>query len=162
MEYILWRGDLSFSKEPLNDIDILILSLLSYLHYRGILPGIESNSWIYLKDTSDRYLSGGQNDKVKPSNFNSTASTSFDSELLVLLKKTAASARFENIRLPKYEEYTDFVVGQQFAAITYALPTAKREKIIAFRGTDNSMIGWNKDFELTYMEQTPAQESASR
>ena len=47
-------------------------------------------------------------------------------------------------------------------AITFTLNTLGREKVVAFRGTDNSLIGWKEDFELAYLEQTPAQESALR
>jgi hypothetical protein len=57
-------------------------------------------------------------------------------------------------------ENTDFNVGRQFAALTCTLPGPKHEKIVAFRGTDNSWIGWKEDFALAYMEQIPAQESA--
>jgi hypothetical protein len=32
--------------------------------------------------------------------------------------------------------------------------------MIAFRGTDNSLIGWKEDFDLAYMAEIPAQESA--
>jgi hypothetical protein len=162
MDYLHWRGDLSFKNDPFNDIDALILSLLSYLTFKDIVPGIESNKGISLKDTSIQYFSKIQTNETKASNINPTASSSFDSELLELLRETAACPRFEDIQLSRYNENTDFIVGQQFAAITFSLPNEKHEKIVAFRGTDNSLIGWKEDFEIAYMDQTPAQESASR
>jgi len=160
MEYLYWRGDLDFSKDPFNDIDALILAMLSYLHYKGIMPGIENSTGIALKDVSKQYFSKDQKDQS--SDFNPTASPSLDSELLDLLKKTANCTRFENIQLSRYEENTDFVIGEQFGALTYILPGAKYEKVIAFRGTDNSLIGWKEDFEIAYTEQIPAQESAAQ
>ena len=57
MDYLHWRGDLSFSKDPLNDVDILILALLSYLPFKDIVPGIESNKEISLKDAAKQYFS---------------------------------------------------------------------------------------------------------
>ena len=160
MDYLHWRGDLSFSKDPFNDIDALILSLLSYLTFKDIVPGVESNNGISLKDTSIQFLSKIQNNETKSSNINPTASPSLDSELLELLQETATCSRFKNIRLSRYEENTDFIVGQQFAAVTFTLPNAKHEKVVAFRGTNNSLIGWKEDFEIAYMEKIPAQESA--
>lgn len=162
MEYLHWRGDLSFSKDPFNDIDALILSMLSYLPFKDIVPGVESNKEISLKDTSIQYFSKIQTNETKDSNINPTASPSLDSELLELLRETAACPRFEDVQLSRYDENTDFIVGQQFAAVTFTLPNAIHEKVIAFRGTDNSLIGWKEDFEIAYMEQTPGQESASR
>jgi hypothetical protein len=162
MEHIHWRGDLSFSKDPFNDIDALILAMLSYLPFKDIVSGIESNKGISLKDTSIQYFSKARPNETKASNINPTASPALDSELLKLLRETASCQRFEDIRLSRYEENTDFIVGQQFAAMTFTLPNAIHEKVIAFRGTDNSLIGWKEDFEIVYMEQTPGQESASR
>lgn len=160
MEYLHWRGDLPFSKDPFNDIDALILALLSYLPFQGIVPGIESNQEITLKETAAQYFSKGPAAENKLSNINPTASSSFDAELLVLLKKAALSTRFEAIGLSKYEENTDFLVGRQFAAITFNLHNPDHEKVVAFRGTDNSIVGWKEDFQLAYLAEIPAQESA--
>lgn len=162
MEYIQWRGDLNLIKDPFNDIDALILALLSYLSFNNIVPGVESNKSISLMDSSAQYFSNLQTDKKTSTNINPTASPSLDAELLELLKITAASPRFKDIQLSGYEENRDYVVGRQFGAITYTLPNAKREKVIAFRGTDNSLIGWKEDFEIAYMQQIPAQESARK
>jgi hypothetical protein len=162
MEYLYWRGDLSFDNDPFNDIDALIFSLLSYLSFKEIVPGIELNKGVSLRDTAVQFSSNTQKDKTKSSNVSPTASPALDSELLELLRKAAACPRFEDIQLSRYEENTDFVVGQQFGAVTFTLPTAKREKVVAFRGTDNSLIGWKEDFEMAYMEQIPAQESACK
>jgi hypothetical protein len=162
MEYLSWRGDLNFFKDPFNDVDALIFALLSYLPFKDIVPGVESNNEISLRETSDRFFSEAKSSKPKSSNINPTASPSLDTELLELLRKAASCPRFADVRLSKYEENMDFVVGRQFGAITFTLPDAKRQKVVAFRGTDNSMIGWKEDFEIAYMEQVPAQESASQ
>ena len=37
IDYIEWRGDLSFSAVPFNDIDALILCQISYLDFSGIV-----------------------------------------------------------------------------------------------------------------------------
>ena len=40
-DYLDWRGDLSFTTEPFNEVDNTILSLLAYVHYDDI-PNIET------------------------------------------------------------------------------------------------------------------------
>ena len=38
IDYLRWRGDLSFNQAPLNPVDTLIFSTLSYLRFAGIVP----------------------------------------------------------------------------------------------------------------------------
>ena len=38
LDYIDWRGDLSFAASPLNEVDNLIFAKLSYLDLRGLAP----------------------------------------------------------------------------------------------------------------------------
>jgi hypothetical protein len=158
LDYIKWRGDLGFSKDPFNDIDALILSLLSYLPLKDIVPEIGIHGEISLKETASQFLMKFPTDKTKP--INSTASSAFDSEVAELLYTAADCSRFADVRLSKFDENTDFVVGRQFAAVTYTFQNAEFGKMVAFRGTDNSLIGWKEDFDLAYMAEIPAQESA--
>lgn len=160
LDYLLWRGDLQFSKDPINDIDTLIFALLSYLPFKDIVPGIESNKDISLQDAAGQYLAkyaSSGNDSPKA---NITPLSAFNSSIEFLLKTAADCPRFKDVRLSRYDENTDFVIGRQFTALTFTIPDLERTKIIAFRGTDNSVVGWKEDFDLAYMEQIPAHESA--
>lgn len=38
MDYIEWRGDLTFSERPFNEVDGLIFAELSYVDYSNIVP----------------------------------------------------------------------------------------------------------------------------
>ncbi len=160
MDYLLWRGDLKFSRDPFNDVDALILSLLSYLPYKDIVPGIDSSAEISLKEAANRYFMINIGDKKKNTDPNPTASSTFNSEIEDLLKKAGHCPRFEDIHLSRFNESLDYTIGRQFAALTFTLQTLDHLKIIAFRGTDSSVVGWKEDFELAYKEQIPAQEAA--
>jgi hypothetical protein len=162
LEYLDWRGDLDFTRDPLNDIDALILALLSYLPFEGIVPGVDSDKHISLKETSDQFFSLKQNAQEESSNVSPTLSPTFNSGLLELLRVTANCPRFAEIQCSKYDENTDYIVGRQFGVLTFTLPNKKHEKVVAFRGTDNSLIGWKEDFEIACSEEIPAQESAYR
>ncbi|NMB53468.1 MAG: DUF2974 domain-containing protein [Leptolinea sp.] len=160
LDYLQWRGDLKFSKDPINDIDLLIFALLSYLPFKDIVPGIESNREISLKNAASQYLASYSTSGENSSKANITALSSFNSNAELLLKNAAGCPRFAEIRLSRYDENTDFVAGRQFTALTFTIQDLERTKIIAFRGTDNSVVGWKEDFDLAYMEQIPAHESA--
>lgn len=162
MDYLYWRGDLSFAKDPFNEIDGLILALLSYLSFREIVPGVSSSEEISLDKAAEKFLVKTQKAEAKAENLSSTASASFDHSLAVLLASAAESPRFSSVRMSKYEENLDFVIGRQFGAITFGLKSPGHEKVIAFRGTDNSVMGWKEDFQLAYMEEIPAQEAACK
>lgn len=160
LDYLQWRGDLKFSKDPLNDIDVLIFALLSYLPFKDIVPGIESNNEISLKDAAGQYTAKFSSTDENSAKVNITVLSSFNTSAELLLQTAAMCPRFEDVRLSRYDENTDFVVGRQFTAVTFTIPDFERTKIIAFRGTDNSVVGWKEDFDLAYMEQIPAHESA--
>ncbi len=160
MDYLQWRGDLKFSKDPLNDIDVLIFALLSYLPFKDIVPGIGANNGISLKNAASQYSARFASSDENGSKVNITALSAFNISAEELLKNAAGCPRFEDIQLSNYDENTDFVVGRQFTALTFTIQDFERTKIVAFRGTDNSVVGWKEDFDLAYMEKIPAHDSA--
>ena len=38
LDYLSWRGDLSFAQVPFSPVDGLILSVLSYVHFGTLVP----------------------------------------------------------------------------------------------------------------------------
>lgn len=46
----------------------------------------------------------------------------------------------------------------QFSALTVLLDTG--EALLVFRGTDNTLVGWKEDFNLSFLEVVPAQSAA--
>lgn len=161
LDYLNWRADLRFSQDTFNDVDALILAMLSYLPFKGIVPGVDENEKISLEETARRYFLEHPSHKDDPENVDLTISPSMDQGLMQMLKMTSISVRYSEIRLSHFVEKTDIPAEQQFAAITFSLPHAKSTKVIAFRGTDNTLIGWKENFELAYMKELPAQKSAS-
>ena len=141
-------------------MDTLILALLSYLRLSGIVPGIESREEITLKEAAGLYFAKSPQVKKKKPQKNATVVSSFDLELENLFSTAAGCPRFADIHLSRFEENTDYVIGRQFAALTFAFRNPGPKKVIAFRGTDNSVAGWKEDFKLAYMQQIPAQKSA--
>jgi hypothetical protein len=47
----------------------------------------------------------------------------------------------------------------QFSALTIYLP--KEQMFVAFRGTDDTIVGWHEDFNMSHLEEVPAQRKAT-
>lgn len=85
----------------------------------------------------------------------------------------AASPRFGPIRVAAYEERFSELTQTQFAAVTMLIPMAHGDGhaadpdepaptlAIAFRGTDDSFVGWKEDFNMAFQYPIPAQRAAA-
>ena len=143
-DYIDWRGDLSFEQSPFNEIDNLILSRVSYLPFDSI---IASDETVTLQETYQRLKS------LKLENMKMLQKEDAD-----LFPALSNSKRFGKLFLKKYINKTDLVQEKQFSAITVLLPDGTI--YVSYRGTDNSLVGWKEDFNMSFMEVVPAQEAA--
>ena len=130
----------SFYDLPLNELDILALTELTYLSFDNLL------------DESDNRLL----DIATHVPRESTMLT--NKERLQLLDQLSQHKRFKNSKLSNFVNEIDTEQQKQFAAMTYRLNLDTY--LIVFRGTDDSIIGWKEDFHLTYMKEIPAQKHA--
>lgn len=56
MDYLEWRGDLTFEQSPFNDVDNVILAQLAYVDFRDVIPSLHMNRGITLKKASEIFL----------------------------------------------------------------------------------------------------------
>lgn len=137
-DYLKWRGDILLQEKPLNEIDNMILSRFSYLPFNKI-------------DMTDEETIGSVVKKLKPfsvEEFNIKGDKP-------LVDNLDDCIRFKDLKITDYIENTDLKLEEQFAAITIHLNDD--EMYISFCGTDNSLIGWKEDFNLSFMQNIPAQ-----
>lgn len=80
-------------------------------------------------------------------------------ERVDLAEAMVRSRRFAGLNLSDYCSVLDKEVEKQFAAMIFSLPELDYQQIV-FRGTDDSVIGWKEDFQLTYSREIPAHRSA--
>ena len=71
----------------------------------------------------------------------------------------AANPRFSGIEMGAFLEQFDGDEQTQFAAATYRLPSGML--VVAFRGTDDSLVGWKEDFNMAFQYPVPAQVTAA-
>ena len=143
MDYLTWRGDLSLAASPWNQVDGLILASFSYNdlgeHARGE-EEITLRELASLLDLRERRLN------------------TCGREWCELLYAMADTERFGGMRIHHYEDRIDPAREMQFSALTAELSDG--QTYIAFRGTDNSLVGWREDFAMSYESPVPAQEEA--
>lgn len=147
LDYLTWRGDLSFAERAFNDVDNLVFCALSYLDLRGLVPADGHSVTVAQaaarQAATDRDVSDpGRLTVVPPS----------------LLQDLAASTRFAGVKLSWFVDEFDPHQGMQFSAVTAQLPDGSR--FVAFRGTDNTLLGWRENFTMAF-ETMPSQLAAA-
>lgn len=136
-----------FEKQPLNAVDSLILSQLSYYHFPIKASSVLTREGAKLCDLPavcdyDKMLFDVWNPKQSR-------------ELFEIM---AANPRYKNIIVKGYEESTNAKDEKQFSAVTFQL--SEDAFYVAFRGTDSSLIGWKENFNMAYQLPVPSQTEA--
>ncbi|MCL1886232.1 MAG: DUF2974 domain-containing protein [Dehalococcoidia bacterium] len=150
-DYLEWRGDLSFAQDGLNEIDNLIFSILAYLELDNIVPYEPCNKSITIKKLSSRNCE-------QLSKFSEIDYNPFLRQIPVLLHKTAQTARFGGIKLSRYVNVIDEACAEQFSAVVFSINPELH--FIAFRGTDDTLVGWKENFRMSFLDEIPAQKHA--
>lgn len=148
LDYVNWRGDLTFEQSPFNEIDALVLCQMSYINFSGFV----NNSFDY-KVTYRELYQRYQDD----SNFQKQADLGLiiNSKTLDLFKLVGQSDRFGSIKPCGYVQDYSQAKQEQFSAITNVLSDGT--VFVAYRGTDDSIVGLKEDFNLALMDEIPAQ-----
>ena len=141
IDYLAWRGEFSFEITPFNPVDALLLATLSYLGFRGISDG------------RGRTLAELRRDGA----LLEEESSSFP-ERKRMFEAMADSVRFADSRIHHYIALTDKEREMQFSVMCVDLPDGTTN--VAYRGTDNTIVGWREDFNMAYQTLVPAQEAA--
>ena len=153
IDYVKWRGDLSTDASPFNDIDSLILSQITMINFKGIVPPPFETGRISLRDAADTYFADNERSAFSLGKI-------IPPETKELFLEAGKSERFGRMMLSAYVSYTSIDEETQFAAMTADVGDGSR--CVIFRGTDDSLVGWKEDLNLSFMETIPAQTEAQR
>jgi len=149
MDYISWRGDLTFAQSPFNEVDNLILACLSYVNLDRI-PAVTRQKGIELKKLVKEFKKLHTIKELE-------ADKSFIRLAPFMMFEMAESVRFGNCVIRNYVNEIVTEAEQQFSAVEIVLDDGT--SYISFRGTDDTIIGWKEDFNLS-TGVVPAQERA--
>ena len=149
LDYLAWRGDLPLERDPFNSVDALLLSCLSYVNFADVAPGMGEGK-ITLEEASERFFTLHSPEEL-------AQDKSFINFAPSMLKALADSDRFKDAYILNYVNDTDISREIQFSAIE--IDTSDGAAFISFRGTDDTIIGWKEDFNLSFMT-VPAEDEA--
>ena len=145
-DYLSWRGDLPLSADPFHEVDGVILARFTYMPFHRVL----------------------QRDSLTPTTVEAVCRALLalpDIETAVrrrgdtdLLRALVESPRYKGMVLTAYADRLDAESQTQFSAITVKLEEG--HYCVAYRGTDNTLIGWKEDFNMAFICPVPAQLSA--
>lgn len=138
-DYLTWRGDISFKDSPFNEVDNIILCLLTYINFTDVVPEVFSSS-ITIQEASKADYSL----RRIP-----------DPRLYQLLDCCGKSRRFRDVLLTGYSEVFKEDEDCQFGALTFLFQSGSA--YISFRGTDCSVTGLKEDFNMIYKAPIPSQ-----
>lgn len=145
-DYLLWRGDLPLSADPFHEVDGVILARFTYMPFHRVLrrdsltpTTVEAvcRALLALPDIETAVRRRGDTD---------------------LLRALVESPRYKGMELTAYADRLDAESQTQFSAITVKLEEG--HYCVAYRGTDNTLIGWKEDFNMGFVCPVPGQKLA--
>ncbi len=140
IDYIEWRGDISFDDSPLNDIDLCIFTQMMMN-----LSFIDKE--ISIEDAIKKYHELDTEERI---------GLIINDDCIKLFDIVSKSNRFKDVLIINYlnkveekDEFDKDSVQYQFGAITFKLPSKEPHYVIMLKGTDDSIAGWVEN--LTYL-----------
>lgn len=152
-----YKNNRTFRESRFTEIDALMFAQLSYDKFEKVTSYLKSD-WQNNYRVKDFYCAEFFEDMF------CDAITDEDNQSL--LTALAASRRYRDVKIRDITAINNS--GQlaakendmQFAAMTFELDD--QTIVVAFRGTDGSMIGWKEDFDLSAMDEIPSQKAAAK
>lgn len=138
IDYVHEYGNFTFSQEPFNEVDSLVLCQMVYLNYEKFVPGWEKNvpsvsiQTIYQHPDRERIL---EDYWYRENN-------------IELFEAMARSVRYGSLEMNYYVNIINEEDETQFSAMTYFMEN--KSIYIAYRGTDANMVGWKEDCNLAF------------
>ncbi len=136
VEYVKLRKDITFKERPFNELDALVCSMISYIH------------WEDIEFQENMTLASACRLFIKNLTVETRKNYTHSMRLVDLIEVLQDTKRYQKVTLSNYEKYycNDEII--QFGVIT--LNVENICKFISFRGTDVSILGWQEDLTMLY------------
>lgn len=152
LDYIKEFGHVSFEERAFSEIDVLVLTELEYLPLEKVVPSDENGeNFVTVKEIAE-YM---QEHKQELFDENPMMITEERHEVSQVI---ADVPRYQALKFFGVVSEWDKDTTKQFAAITVEVEPSVR--LVIFRGTDETLIGWKEDFLMTYSPLVAAQTDA--
>lgn len=137
LDYVRWRGDLTLDREPFNSLDAGLFAAFAYLPFDSSVKGHT------LEAATKRLIQKKtliHSDKL-------------EAELVNL------SDRYKNMHFLDWSHLSQKKPPVQFTAMTIELDS--ETILVAYRGTDGSMVGLNENVDMSYQPEIFGQSVAA-
>ena len=134
-----FQPHLSFEQSQFNEVDNLILACFSYVNLDGI-SAVTKQKGIGLKKLTKEFMKLHTMKELE-------ADKSFIRLAPFMMMEMAKSVRFGKCVVRNYVNDIVTEAEQQFAAMEIVLEDGT--SYVSFRGTDDTIIGWKEDFNLS-------------
>lgn len=146
LDYLKEYRDISFREMPMTEVDSLALCQLSYLKFDGLVPEVHEN----LPSVTLATL------KKNPEFDKLFADVRYEEVNRALVDAMLSGKRYRNLKLNCYVNLVEKEWETQFSAITFLLEDGT--VYLAYRGTDETIVGWKEDFNMAFLSPVPSQE----
>lgn len=146
MDYMDWRGDVSFAGSPFNEIDNIILAMTAFVDFSGIVGSCFDTPPVSFTSAMEKFETLPDEKKY--------LGVLIPPRILEISRRAVRCPRYSGLRLSGFVNVVDEDEQMQFAALTLILPDDSL--YIAYRGTDDTIIGWKEDFRLSFITPIPA------
>lgn len=145
VDYVKQYGNMDFRERPFGEADVLVLAMLSYLSFDGVVPTPAEHGEAVTLARIDEIMDP---EKVFENKMYLKRSRSLWEALRGSRRYWDMGCNYCRTRLEEEET-------MQFAAVTFfprgSLP------VVVFRGTDETIVGWKEDFHLAFSRPVEAQ-----
>ncbi len=148
LDYLKEYGDYTLAEKPFCEVDSLILSQFSYLKFDGMLPEEATDGAAGRIVSLEQIRHHEQYDSLY-------GDERYRRDNMALFLGMYDSRRFHDTKIMNYVNRIDLDTEMQFAAVTIVLPDDM--VYVAFRGTDETIVGWKEDLNLAFSEPVPGQ-----
>lgn len=148
LDYIIWRGDLTLEQDPFHEVDALILSTLIYVEFENADIYLRSGKAKTVKEIGELFAKNCCDEKIETGRL-------IPKQIIQLLDMMSRSKRYQDMKLSRYINQVDETMEKQFAAVL--IEPGDGTLFIAFRGTDDTIIGWKEDFNMCFKSPVPSQ-----
>lgn len=145
VSYVKRQKENTFMDVPFNEVDALVLSQFIYLKLDGVVPTIsEGKESVYLYELANHI----DYDKV-------FSDERYRKDNIELFEAMADSKRFRRMQMNYFSDIVSVLAETQFSAMTVLLEEGP--KVVIYRGTDETMVGWKEDFNMCFKEPVTGQ-----
>lgn len=145
LDYLKEYGDYTLEEKAFNEVDSLVLCQFAYLKFDGIVPTVGEDKpavSLYQLKYHENYDHLYADERYREDN-------------TALYLGMYHSNRFRNLIISNYVNLIDLDTETQFSAVTFRLPNGIY--YVAYRGTDETIVGWKEDLNLAFSEPVEGQ-----